>query len=279
MRMDLRRAFRILTMATLLLLTSQYAGARAGAPKQSEVPAARPAKAAPQHPAQKPVTPAKLQEEPTTEEEGDQAASESDAEVQKQLMNELRHQYQEEMTARIKYGRSPTYSGFDKFIDETIPFFAFLVVTWAILSILRIVLDNRRWNKMVKVQTETHAKLLERFGASQELLAYMQSEAGKKFLETPIFEAQRRQISTLPFGRILWSVQIGVVAAFLGAGFLFLRGNVTPPDMQMGFQIFGTLVLTLGVGFLVSGGVSYVLAKYWGLLERPDELARAEHGQ
>ena len=107
------------------------------------------------------------------------------------------------------------------------------------------------------------------------MLAYMQSDAGKKFLETPIFENQRSRVTALPFGRILWSVQVGIVAAFVGLGILFLRGRV-PPDAEMGFQVFGTLILTLGLGFLVSGGVSYVLAKYFGLLERTGDLARPE---
>ena len=130
---------------------------------------------------------------------------------------------------------------------------------------------------MVKVQTETHAKLLERFGSSQEMLAYMDSEAGKKFLESPIFEGQRQQVSKLPFGRILWSVQIGIIAASLGAGILSLRGRV-PADADTGFLVFGTLVFTLGIGFLVSGGVSYILAKYFGLLERPESaLTRPGH--
>lgn len=173
----------------------------------------------------------------------------------------------------MRYGR-PNY-GVGGFINDLIPFLVFVGVTLALLWILRAVLDNRRWYRTVRVQTETHAKLLDRFASSQEMLTYMQSDAGKKFLETPVFEGQRRQASSLPFSRILWSVQIGIIAAVFGAGILFLRGRVSP-DADMGFQVFGTLVLTLGVGFIVSGGVSYVLAKHFGLLEQRDKLAASE---
>ena len=82
-------------------------------------------------------------------------------------------------------------------------------------------------------------------------------------------------MSSLPFSRILWSMQIGIIAAIFGAGILFLRGRVSP-DADMGFQVFGTLVLTLGVGFVVSGGVSYGLAKHFGLLEQRNKLAASE---
>ncbi len=161
-------------------------------------------------------------------------------------------------------------------MDAFLAFLVFVGITLAILWIVRAILENRRWSKMLKVQTETHGKLLDRFGSSQEMLAYMQSEAGKKFLEAPIFEVQRQQVSAFPFGRILWSVQIGIVAAFVGGGLLFLRGRVEPRG-RTPLEVFGTLILTLGLGFLVSGGVSYFLARYFGLLEKPEALSRSQN--
>jgi hypothetical protein len=199
---------------------------------------------------------------------------ESDAEMQSKVLDAMRQQFEREAVDRIRYGR-PSY-GVGGFMDDFVPFLAFVGVTLAILWILRTVLENRRWYKMVKVQTDTHAKLLDRFASSQEMLAYMQSEAGRKFLDAPLFENQRRQVSILPFSRILWSVQVGIVGAFLGSGILCLRGRVTP-DADMGLQVFGILILALGIGFLVSGGVSYLLARYFGLLEQRDALARSGH--
>lgn len=160
--------------------------------------------------------------------------------------------------------------------DDFLVFLGWLGAILAILWLLRTVFEHRRWNKMLKVQTETHAKLLDRFGSSQDMLAYMQSEAGKRFLEAPVFEVQRRQVSALPFDRILWSVQAGIVAAFVGTGLLFLLGRVGPGN-RTGLEVVGTLILTLGLGFLVSGGVSYILAKHFGLLEKPEALTRSPH--
>jgi hypothetical protein len=273
MRAFARQAVRILVLLALVLFALQFVEAQPAAPGPGGSGSSAAAQQAPQKPAARAVAPARLRPEaapaPAIDEQQDQA----DAGMQKQLAD-LQHQLEQEALNRMRYGK-PDY-GFRGFMNDVVPFLVFVGVTLTLIWILRTILDNRRWNKMVKVQTETHAKLLDRFASSQEMLAYMQSEAGKKFLEAPVFEGQRRQVSTLPFGRILWSIQIGVVAAVLGIGFLFLRGKVSP-DADMGFQVFGTLILALGIGFLVSGAVSYVLAKHFGLLERQDALARSEH--
>jgi len=274
-RMDSRvkRMFRILFLATLALFAAQFAGARPAAKhSKNDSPELAQAAEVPQKP-QKQAAAVKPQVQAAPAEAGNDDQSLPDPELRRQ-MDDVRRQFENEALNRMRYGRA---GNFDRVMDQVGPFFIFVVITGALLWILRTILDNRRWYKMVKVQTETHAKLLDRFGASQEMLAYMESDAGKKFLESPIFEGQRQQVSALPFGRILWSVQIGIVAAFLGAGMLFLRGKVVP-DADMGLTIFGTLIFTLGIGFLVSGGVSYALAKYFGLLERPESaLTRSGH--
>jgi hypothetical protein len=267
-----KRMLRILFLTILAMFAVQFAGARPAAAKHASSDNASQAAEAPQKP-QRQAAAAKPQAQVVQDEAGNDDQTPPDVGLQRE-MDDVRRQFENEALNRMRYGRT---SNFDRVMDQLIPFLVFLGVTGALLWILRAILDNRRWYKMVRVQTETHAKLLERFGSSQEMLAYMDSEAGKKFLESPIFEGQRQQVSALPFGRILWSVQIGIVAAFLGAGILFLRGRVSP-DADMGFTIFGTLVFTLGIGFLVSGGVSYALAKYFGLVERPGSaLTRSGH--
>lgn len=275
MESRVKRMFRVLFLTILVLFAAQFAGARPASAKHSGGDNAEFAQGAavPQKP-QKQAAPARPQAAAVTSDASDDEQAPPDPEVRRQL-DDVRRQIENEALNRMRSGRQPY--DFGRFMDDMGPFVVFLVITGALLWILRVILDNRRWYKMVKVQTETHAKLLDRFGSSQEMLAYMDSEAGKKFLESPIFEGQRRQVSALPFGRILWSTQIGIIAGTLGAGVLFLRGRVSA-DADMGFTVFGTLLLTLGIGFLVSGGVSYVLAKYFGLLERPEgALARSEH--
>jgi hypothetical protein len=272
-----KRAIRILLLLAAVMFGAQFAeatgtlaepAAHPNASGQASREQAPQRQTAQQPPASRPPA------EAAGAEGAEEQASQPDAEMQREVLDAMRQQFERETLDRIRYG-NPSY-GMRGFVDDISPIFAFVGVTLAILWILRTVLDNRRWYRMVKVQTDTHAKLLDRLASSQEMLAYMQSEAGRKFLEAPLFEDQRRQVSILPFSRILWSVQVGIVGAFLGSGILFLRGRVAP-DADMGLAVFGTLILALGIGFLVSGGVSYLLARYFGLLEQRDALARSGH--
>ena len=67
-----------------------------------------------------------------------------------------------------------------------------------------------------------------------------------------------------PYGRILGAAQASVILVLLGLAFLFLRGRVAAADE--GFLVFGTIVLSLGVGFGVAAALSYILSRTFGLL-------------
>jgi len=164
-------------------------------------------------------------------------------------------------------GRYPDQSGLARFINDAYPFLVFVIILGALLWVLKVTLENRRWGKVAKVQSEVHSKLLEKFSASQELLAYMETEAGKRFLESQPFqlEAQGTRPTPYPFGRILLSMQLGVVVLLVGVGLLYLRGHVS--EGAEGCLILGTLASTVGIGFLLSAAASYGLSQHLGLLE------------
>ena len=44
-------------------------------------------------------------------------------------------------------------------------------------------IDHRRWLRVSKIQTDAHSKLLDRLTSNEDLLAYIQSPAGRQFLE------------------------------------------------------------------------------------------------
>ncbi len=168
---------------------------------------------------------------------------------------------------RSRSGNSPDQSGLARFINDAYPFLGFLIVLGALLWVLRVVLENRRWGKVAKIQSEVHSKLLEKFGTSQELLSYMETEAGKRFLESQPFqlETQGARATPYPFGRILLSIQLGAVGLVVGVGLLYLRGHLT--EGAEGCLVFGTLASTVGIGFLLSAAASYGLSRHLGLLE------------
>ncbi len=133
--------------------------------------------------------------------------------------------------------------------------------------LIRTLVDYRRWNRLAKVQTEVHTKLLDRFTANNDLFAYIQSPAGSKFLQSsPIMlDAAPRSVGA-PLGRILWSVQGGVVLMAGGIGLQVVSARVAD-DASQPLHALGVLGIALGLGFLVSAIISFVISQRLGLIE------------
>jgi hypothetical protein len=158
--------------------------------------------------------------------------------------------------------------------EEMFQGFAIFVVistiTAAVLWLLKAMIDHRRWYRTSKVQTEVHTKLLDRFTSNEDLMAYMQTPSGRRFLESaplPI-EGPAKTVAA-PLSRILWSLQVGIVLATGGLGTLFVSGRVIEEIAQPLFAL-GVLVLALGAGFVVSAAASFLLSRRLGLLDPPN---------
>lgn len=149
---------------------------------------------------------------------------------------------------------------------DVVPFLVFVCILGALIWLIRVLLENRRWSRIFKLQSDVHGKLIEKFGTNQELLTYMDTDAGKRFLEAaPIpIDFKNGQAFPSPVARVLTSLQIGIVLSLLGAGFLFIRYHLTQGTVQL--LAFGTLILLLGIGFIISAGVTWVLGKHLGLM-------------
>ena len=142
---------------------------------------------------------------------------------------------------------------------------AFLVVTGVLAWLVKTLVAQRRWQHLVRVQTEAHNKLLDRFTASDELLAYIESPAGRRFLESsPIPVEDARLPLRAPIGRILGSIQAGVVLAAAGIGLQLVSMRVPHEAAQPLFAI-GIFVISTGLGFVASAVVSYALSRRLGL--------------
>jgi hypothetical protein len=94
----------------------------------------------------------------------------------------------------------------------------------------------------------------------------MQTEAGKRFLEAAPIPLHPGTPQAIPNGaaRILTPIQIGVVLVLLGIGFFLLRN--AGPDYQTPMTVLGTLILMPGIGFILSAGITWVLASRLGLM-------------
>lgn len=150
------------------------------------------------------------------------------------------------------------------FMHELVPIAAFACFLIAVLWLTRAFLENRRWSRTFKLQSDVHARLIERFGSSQELAAYMETEAGKRFLEASPLALGTDSGMRMPnaVARILTPLQVGIVLALLGIGLLMLPriGSDTTT------LVLGTLALMPGLGFILSAAVTWILARRLGLL-------------
>ncbi|HEV2175930.1 MAG TPA: hypothetical protein VGW33_01805 [Terriglobia bacterium] len=161
------------------------------------------------------------------------------------------------------------YKEMDDVFSYVVPFLVFVCALFAVLWVVRTVLENRRWNRSFKVQEEVHTKLLEKFASGQDLAAYMDSEAGKRLLQwTPAASSSMPAAA----GRIMWSFQAGLVLTLLGIGLFAARTQVAlgfPGQISNGGEtlaVCGVLGMALGVGFILSALISYGLSKHLGLI-------------
>jgi hypothetical protein len=143
------------------------------------------------------------------------------------------------------------------------------VITGAIVWLVKALIDHRRWLRQSKTHTEVHTKLLERFTNQDDLLAYIQSPTGRRFLESaPISveaDSPARPVGA-PFGRIFWSVQAGTVLLLTGLGLQFVGQRQQWEEIAHPLWSMGILVVAVGLGFLISAGASYFLSRRLGLL-------------
>jgi hypothetical protein len=146
-------------------------------------------------------------------------------------------------------------------------FVAFLIITGILVWFIRMIVTSRRWNKLSKVQYDVHSKLLDRFTSNEDLLAYMQTPAGRRFLESaPIRMPDEPRSMSAPFSRILWSVQAGIVLGLTGVGLLYVSSTFADETAQF-FMVIGVITLALGGGFIVSALAAYGLSRKLGLLD------------
>lgn len=144
-------------------------------------------------------------------------------------------------------------------------FFAVSAVIAVFTWLVRAVIQHRRWLKASQVQADVHSKLMERMTSNEELLAYIQSPAGRRFLEAaPAMPQQESPAMSAPIGSIIWSMMAGIVLATVGAGFRTAASYITD-DAQQAFIVVGVILLALGAGFILASITAYVVSLRLGL--------------
>jgi hypothetical protein len=137
-----------------------------------------------------------------------------------------------------------------------VPGSLFFMIGW----IVWVVFSSIRRYKIARFQSQVQMHILQRLDSSQSLLAYVETPAGKQFVEALSTER------VTPYERILSSTQAGIIIVIFGVALLMLRSKVDFGDP--GLTVFGTLAIALGLGFGVSAAASYFLSRSFGLFDR-----------
>lgn len=171
-----------------------------------------------------------------------------------------------ERNYRERTDKERAFEQFRQFSEQVTFLIGFVLVVTLLFTLLRQLIEYRRWLRQTRLQTDVHTKLLDRLTNHEDLFAYIQSPAGRRFLEsTPIsVDGEARSIAA-PLGRILWSIQAGIVLAALGIGLWFVQRSVIE-EIALGFNVMGTVAFAVGVGFVISAVVSYLLSLRLGLM-------------
>ena len=150
----------------------------------------------------------------------------------------------------------------------------FSLATFALLWLIRTFIEQKRWSRLSKTQTEVHNKILDRFSSSEELLAYIRTPAGTKFLESaPIpLHVEKSPVQNAPMSRIMWSIQLGVVIAIGAIGMLLVSLRFERENAQ-GLFAMGAIAFSVGAGFVASALISLTMSRRLGLWQTPPDAS------
>ena len=101
--------------------------------------------------------------------------------------------------------------------------------------------------------------VIDKFSAAEDFAAFLQSPAGQKFV-TGLSGSES------PARAVIGSIQKGIILALLGAGVWWTGATI---ESAAEVATIGVLLMCVGMGLLISAGISYRMARSLGLIDRP----------
>lgn len=131
----------------------------------------------------------------------------------------------------------------------------FAVLALLVVTIGRVIV---RWREISR-QSAVVMRLVETVGAGADAASVLESPTVRAFLSRAV---DRR---TVVLGRVIRSVQIGVVLTVIGVTFFFF--GLAGGEEGSGLAALGTVCVALAVAFFLAAATSYTLSKRWGLID------------
>jgi len=159
----------------------------------------------------------------------------------------------------------PTFEALGVLLGGIAGGFILIMFAAVIIWLVRAFIQHRRWLKASQVQADVHSKLMDRMTTNEELLTYVQSPAGRRFLEAAPLRPEADSPSfSAPVGSIIWSLMAGVVLTVLGIGFRY-AGNFVKDDARDAVVVVGIIILSLGLGFIFASLMAFAVSSRLGL--------------
>jgi hypothetical protein len=125
--------------------------------------------------------------------------------------------------------------------------------------VLIVYFVSKARQRRLEAQVQLQSKLIDRFGSATEMVTFLQSPAGKEFV-TGVATAPK----TLARERVMRGMTLAIVLTALGLAFVFL--TFVWAD---GFMVPASIILALGIGFLLATVVT------WRLSDKLEQTDRA----
>jgi len=138
----------------------------------------------------------------------------------------------------------------------------FLSFFGMISFVIWVVVNGWQRRQHVKLVTDFNNRVLERLGSMKEFSEFLQSAGGDRLMK--VLTAERG--STAPRQRILVAVQTGVVVVAVGVGLLSVAWRSTGRAHES-FLVIVAIMLSLGVGLMLSAAASFWVARTLGMFE------------
>lgn len=145
------------------------------------------------------------------------------------------------------------------------PIFICLIIFSTIGWVVYVLADAYRRKQRLKVISDLHTRVLDRMGSTAEFGTFLQTDGGRQFLDSLTMER------THPAEKVARAMQTGIVLTAVGVGLIMVR-PVVDLEAEGGFTVLSALILSLGIGFLLSAVASWMLGRTFGLFSRPVPL-------
>jgi hypothetical protein len=166
-------------------------------------------------------------------------------------------------------------SALENILEPFVILAVFTLIAVALSWLVRTIIEQKRWNRLSRTQSEVHNKILDRFGTSAEVLDYIRTPAGSKFLESapiPLHPEPVSRGTSTP--RVVWTIQIGVIIAAAALGMLLVSLRFSD-ETGNGLFALGVIALCIGLGFTGSAAVSIFLSRRLGMFDLPPSSEHA----